>query len=145
MENNELINDYQNGIGLYDICEKYHIGKAKVKRILTDNGVAVRKKGKAPMDKSSFVVQDYHEEKYKQHEGYHYVAIDKNSGVEYHDHMNRGGFLTSHIERVYGVKTPTLYDRRMYYMKNGNYWWEQWFDIVEVKDEDKPCKCPYCD
>ena len=29
-------------------------------------------------------------------------------------------------------------------MKTGNYWWEQWFDIILV--ENKPTKkCPYCD
>ena len=59
--------------------------------------------------------------------------------------MNNGGFLTSHIKREYGVEIPTLYDRRVYYMKTGNYWWEQWFDIIEEKDEEFKIKCPYCD
>lgn len=58
--------------------------------------------------------------------------------------MNAGGFLTSYINKTYGVEIPTLYDRRMYYMRTGNYWWEQWFDIVEVKDKETK-KCPYCD
>lgn len=39
--------------------KKYHVGKLKIKKILSDNGVELRKKGKQPMDKSSFVVADY--------------------------------------------------------------------------------------
>ena len=141
----EIINDYQNGMGIYDVCEKYHIGKLKLKTILNENGIELRKKGKQPMDKSSFVVADYRVKKYKEHEGFHYVAVDKKTGVRYNDHMNNAGLLTSHIEREYGIDVPTLYDRRKYYMETGNYWWEQWFDIIEEKNEEYLIKCPYCD
>ena len=141
----ELISDYKSGMGIYDVCEKYHMGKLKVKKILSDNGVELRKKGKQPMDKSSFAVADYRIEKYKEHEGYHYVAVDKNDSTRYNDHMNNAGLLTTHIKNVYGVEIPTLYDRRKYYMETGNYWWEQWFDIVEEKDIEYSIKCPYCD
>lgn len=141
----EIIKDYKDGLGIYDVCEKYHIGKLKLKKILSDNGVEIRKKGKQPMDKTSFVINDYNIKKYKLHDGFHYVAVDKKSGVRYNDYMNDGGFLTSHIKREYGVEIPTLYDRRKYYMKTGNYWWEQWFDIIEEKDKEYTIKCPYCD
>lgn len=141
----ELISDYKSGMGIYDVCEKYHIGKLKLKKILSNNGVELRKKGKQPMDKSSFVVADYRVKKYKEHEGFHYVAVDKNDGTRYNDHMNNAGLLTTHIEKVYHVEIPTLYDRRKYYMETGNYWWEQWFDIVEEKDVEYSIKCPYCD
>lgn len=113
-----LVEDYVNGMGIYDVCEKYHVGKLKVKAILAENGVEMRKKGKQPMDKSDFVVSDYHVKKYEEHEGYHYVAIDRKSGYSTKDYMNAGGFLTTYIEKEYGVETPTLYDRRLYYMKN---------------------------
>ena len=141
----EIINDYKSGMGIYDVCAKYHIGKLKLKSILADNGVEVRKKGKQPMDKSDFVVDDFRVIKYIEHEGYHYVAIDKKSGYRTNDYMNLAGVLTTHIETEYGIAVPTLYDRRMYYMKTGNYWWEQWFDIVEEKDDEYVIKCPYCD
>jgi phage antirepressor YoqD-like protein len=39
----EIIKDYQNGMGLYDVCAKYHIGKLKLKSILSENGVEIRK------------------------------------------------------------------------------------------------------
>lgn len=141
----ELLEDYKNGMGIYDVCAKYHIGKLKVKKILSDNGIELRKKGKQPMDKSDFVVANYRVKKYKEREGYHYVAVDKNNGTRYNDHMNSAGCLTTHIEKMYGIPTPSLYDRRMYYMKTGNYWWEQWFDIVEEKDIEYSIRCPYCD
>ena len=144
MDTQEIINDYQSGMGIYDVCAKHHIGKLKLKAILNENGVELRKKGKQPMDKSSFAVTDYRIKKYEEHSGYHYVAVDKNSGVRYRDHMNNAGLLTTHIENIYGVTIPTLYDRRKYYMETGNYWWEQWFDIVEEKDEEYVIKCPYC-
>ena len=138
----EIIKDYQNGMGMYDVCTKYHIGKLKLKSILSENGIELRKKGKQPMDKSSFVIKDYHIKKYEEHEGFHYIAVDKISGISYRDYMNNAGLLTTHIEKEYGIKTPTLYDRRKYYMETGNYWWEQWFDIIEEKDEVHLVKCP---
>ncbi len=145
MEVENLIMDYKDGMGIYEVCAKYHIGKVKLKKILSENGVELRKKGKQPMDKSSFVVNDYHIKKYEEHDGFHYVAVDKKTGVSYKDYMNNAGLLTTHIEREYGAEIPTLYDRRKYYMETGNYWWEQWFDIVEEKDETCIIKCPYCD
>ena len=145
MNNKEIIEDYQNGMGIYDVCTKYHIGKLKLKSILYENGVELRKKGKQPIDKSSFVVADYRVKKYKEHEGFHYVAVDKKTKVKYNDYMNNAGLLTSHIEKEYGIDVPTLYDRRKYYMETGNYWWEQWFNVVEEKDEEYLIKCPYCD
>ena len=144
MDIEEIIKDYQNGMGLYDVCAKYHIGKLKLKSILSENGVEIRKKGKQPMDKNSFIVADYHIKKYEEHEGSHYLAVDKISGISYRDYMNNAGLLTTHIEKEYGIKTPTLYDRRKYYMETGNYWWEQWFDIIEEKNEEHLIKCPYC-
>lgn len=140
---NGLIKDYENGLSIYDVCEKYKIGKLKVKDILKTNNITLRKRGKQPLKNEEFVVKDFKIKKFEPHEGYHYVARDRKSGFETNDYMNLGGKLTSYIEREYGILSPTLYDRRLYYMRTGNYWWEQWFDIVEVKDREVK-KCPYC-
>lgn len=140
----KLVEDYTvNNMGLEAICTKYHIGKLKAKAILAENGVSIKKKGKQPLNED-FVVKDFKQRKYVEHDGYHYEAIDKHANFRTRDYMNAGGFLTSHIKKQYDVETPTLYDRRMYYMRTGNYWWEQWFTIVEVKDLETK-KCPYCD
>lgn len=144
MENiRSIINDYEEGLSIYNICEKYHIGKIKLKKILSDNSITLRKKGKQPIDKTNFIIDDYKKEKYPQIEGYHYIAVDKFSGETYNDYMNNGGFLTSHIKKKYNEKIPSLYNRRLFYMKTGNYWWEQWFNIIKVKNEETK-KCPYC-
>jgi len=144
MENTEIVKDYVDGMSIYDVCAKYHIGKLKVKDILKYNGVELRKRGKQACDKSDYVVSDFHIPKYKAEDGFFYVAIDKESGVSYNDYMNEAGLLTTHIKNTYNVEIPSLYDRHIYYMKTGNYWWEQWFDIVKKKKEDT-IKCPYCD
>ena len=141
----ELINDYTiNGHGLTFICEKYKIGKIKAKSILKSNGVEIKKKGKQALNED-FVVKDFKIKKYVEEEGFHYIAVDKQTGITFNDYMNLGGFLTSYIKKQYNVEIPTLYDRRLYYMRTGNYWWEQWFDIVKEKNNDNVKKCPYCD
>lgn len=140
-----IINDYvNNGLGVVPISEKYHIGKLNVKKILSDNEIQMKNRGNQKTDKSGYKVIDYHILKYHEIDGSHYVAVDRNDGYRTTDYMNHGGFLTSHIEKVYHIEIPSLYDRRKYYMKTGNYWWEQWFDIISEEDK-KVKKCPYCD
>lgn len=130
-------------VGVEAMALKYHVGKKKIKAILSRNGIEIKKRG-AQTSNEVFVVSDWKIEKYPKINGKHYVAIDRENGYRTNDYMNAGGFLTAHISKVYGVEIPTLYDRRMYYMRTGNYWWEQWFDIVTENDKETK-KCPYCD
>lgn len=140
----ELINDYTiNNFGLNDICQKYKIGKLKVKTILKANNIAIKKKGKQKLQ-DNFIVKDYKIEKYINHIGYHFEAIDEYTQFKTTDYMNHSGILTSHIKKTYGVEIPSLYNRRLYYMRTGNYWWEQWFKIIKVKNNEVK-HCPYCD
>lgn len=140
-----IINDYvNNNLGLVPISEKYHIGKIKIKKILSENGINIKKRGNQKKDDTDYKVNDYHILKYNVVKGNHYIAVDRNNGYKTNDYMNKGGFLTTHIEKTYNVKIPTLYERRKYYMKTGNYWFEQWFDIILEKDREVK-KCPYCD
>lgn len=145
IEINTVIEDYvEHGLGVEPIAKKYHIGKLKVKAILKQNGIEMKKKGKQPL-KDDFVVKDYHIQKYIPRNGYHFFVIDKNNeefGSK--DYANLAGVLTTYIKNHYGVEIPTLYDRRLYYMRTGNYWWEQWLTVTEVRDNEVK-KCPYCD
>ena len=145
VEINSVIEDYvEHGLGVEPIAKKYHIGKLKVKAILKENGIEMKKKGKQPL-KDDFVVKDYHIQKYIPRDGYHFFVIDKNNeefGSK--DYANLAGVLTTYIKNHYGVEIPTLYDRRLYYMRTGNYWWEQWLTVTEVRDNEVK-KCPYCD
>ena len=139
---NSIIDDYKNGIGAEKLALKYHVGKLKIKSILIENSVELKKRG-GQKQETNYIVSDWRIEKYPHEEGYHYVAIHKTDGIIYNDYMNQGGFLTSYIKEKEKIEIPTLYDRRKYYMETGNYWWEQWFNIE--KRENKPTKkCPYC-
>lgn len=145
MEDIKIIcEEYVNtNIGVEALAKKYHVGKLKIKTLLIENGIEIKKRG-AQKNKENFIVSDWKVVKYKPVDGFHYIAKDKNSEFETNDWENKAGILTNHISKTYGVEIPSLYDRRMYYMRTGNYWWEQWFDIVLV--EDKPVKkCAYCD
>ena len=138
-----LIDDYLNGMGTEKLATKYHIGKVKVRKILSENNIE-RKQSGGQRHKVEYLVSDWKIEKYPFVDGFHYVARYKEDGKEFNDYMNQGGFLTSYIKEKNSIEIPTLYDRRKYYMMTGNYWWEQWFDIIKV--ENKPTKkCPYCD
>lgn len=130
-------------IGVEALALKYHVGKLKIKSILAEGGVEVKKRG-GQRNKVVYVVSDWRIDKYPPVEGFHYMAIDRKNGFETNDWNNAAGVLTTHIKSKYGVAIPTLYDRRQYYMKTGNYWWEQWFDIVLTKNSEVK-KCPYCD
>lgn len=140
----QICEEYLNYVGIRELSKKYHIGALKVKKILLDNGIELRDKNSARM-KHEYVINDYRINKYPNIDGYQYVAVLKDdSNIKIYDHMNRGGHLTSYIEKKYNIPTPTLYDRREYYKKTGNYWWEQWFDIIKEENK-KTKKCPYCD
>jgi hypothetical protein len=139
----ELVEMYLNGSGIYDLCSHFKIGKIKVKDILSKNNIEIRKKG-GQIKKRDLVVSDYKVEKYSVRENKHYIAKFREDGKEFNDYMNNGGYLTSYIKEKLGIETPTLYDRRIYYMETGSYWWEQWFDIIE-RDDLPTKKCPYCD
>ena len=137
-----LILDYQNGMGIYDVCKKYHIGKLKLKKILNYNNISLRKRGGQSLNKE-YVIDDWKFEKYPHEKGFVYVAKSKDGKYETKDYMNQGGFLTTYINKEYNVSIPSLYERREYYKLTGNYWWEQWFYIIKIAKEQTK-KCPYC-
>ena len=138
--NESLISDFKNGIRIGTLMKKYKLPKDEIKKLIKDAGIEHER---TYNKRGSFVVPDWKIEKYKMHEGYHYIAVSKIDGTEFDDYMNNGGHLTKYIREVAGVPTPTLYARRVYYQETGNYWWEQWFDIVE-RENAKTKKCPYC-
>ena len=130
-------------IGIESLALKYHVGKKKIKEILTKYNISLKKKGGQNL-KVNNVISDWRINKFKEVEGKHYIAIDKRNGFTTKDYENKAGVLTTYINKEYNVEIPTLYFRRRYYMETGNYWWEQWFDIKLV-DNAETKKCPYCD
>lgn len=109
--------------------------------MLKDTGLDTNKKRASKQH--TYVVSNFHIEKYPKIDGYTYLAVDRNTGFKTSDYNNKAGILTNHIAKTYNIKIPTLYERRKYYMETGNYWWEQWFDIIKEKLPETK-KCPYC-
>lgn len=139
----KICEEYQstrNGVEV--LAKKYHVGKLRIKNILKSYNIEFKKRGKQELIEP-FVVKDWRIEKYPSINDNVYIAIDKINGFTTQDYLNRGGVLTTHIKKVYNVEAPSLYDRRKYYMLTGNYWWEQWFDII-LKEKKEIKKCPYC-
>ena len=144
LNENEICKEYiETNIGIETLAKKWHVGKIKIKKILQENGVELKKRG-ARASKEEFKVSDWSIPKYPSIDGYHYVAIDKQNGFSTNDVDNRAGTLTTHIYKEYGIEAPSLYNRKLYYMRTGNYWWEQWFHIEKVENA-RVKRCPYCD
>lgn len=144
LDENAICQEYlETEIGIESMALKYHVGKKRIREILDRNNIPIKKKGKQNL-KVETVVKDWRINKFPAVEGKHYVAIDRNNGFTTRDYENLAGVLTTYIKKEYNVEVPTLYFRRQYYMETGNYWWEQWFDIVLV-DNCETKKCPYCD
>ena len=129
--------------GIETMALKYHVGKLKIIQILNKNGIEIKKRG-GQSDDNIFLIEDYHIKKYVDNEQYHYEVFDEKTNFKSLDINNNGGFLTSYIKKEYNVEIPTLYDRRMYYMKTGNYWWEQWLTYRKINNLPVK-KCPFCE
>ena len=83
----DVVLDYESGISVEKIATKHHIGKIRVKNILTNNGVVLLKKN----FRNNFIVNDWKIKKIKEEEGFCYKAICKKYGVAFNDYMNSGG------------------------------------------------------
>lgn len=139
-----ICDEYLNAkTGIETMALKYHVGKLKIRQILNKNGIEIKKRGRQN-DDNTFLIEDYHIKKYVDNEQYHYEVFDEKTNFKSLDINNNGGFLTSYIKKEYNVEIPTLYDRRMYYMKTGNYWWEQWLTYRKINNLPVK-KCPFCE
>lgn len=130
-------------IGVESMALKYHVGKKRIRDILEKHNICLKKRGGQNL-KVNNIVSDWRNSKFREVDGKHYIAVDKRNGFTTRDYENKAGVLTTYINKEYKVEIPTLYFRRRYYMETGNYWWEQWFNIMLV-DDKKTKKCPYCD
>ena len=128
----EICEEYENTRnGIEYLSKKYHVGKLRIKEILDRNHISHKKRGKQSL-KERFVIDNWKIKKYQPKLNKTYIAIDRRNGFKTNDYENKAGILTTHIKNIYNIEIPTLYDRRLYYMRTGNYWWEQWFEIKEI-------------
>lgn len=137
----DILNLYNKGYGVEKIATELKVGKKRIYEFLKLNNFDTSKK--RSILQKNYIVEDWKIEKYPNEAGFHYIAKYRDDGKEFNDYMNQGGFLTSYIKEKNKINIPTLYDRRKYYMETGNYWWEQWFDIIKVENVVEK-RCPYC-
>jgi len=90
----------------------------------------------------------YPDKVYQPKTGNKMVAKCKSTGKEYDDIYNSSGALTTHLNKI-GINFPnelnTKFKKNDYYYKTKGeiYWYELYFDIIEVEKEDTK-KCHYC-
>lgn len=127
-----------------DLSKKYHVSTDRIKQVLKENNIVIRTPTKSTTEKD----WDYKSElikRYPKHNGKHYVAKSIDGKMETDDYLNSSGVLTTYIKKNIGINVPSLYKRIKYFHEYGKQWYEQYFNIVEVPDENIPVKkCPYC-
>jgi len=131
-----LIQEYQNtDISIERLGKKFKIGKLKVKQILENNNIEIKKKGG--------------QQKYLQTVPLKINIENKNlkckkCGKIFNDIENKSGTIIIHIKKCFPeVEIPSKFKRSMFKSANGTFWHFQYFDIIDsiIKDE---LKCPEC-
>ncbi len=132
----ELIRLYtKEGYSINKLCEKYHIGKLKVKKILNDNDVTLKKKG----GQKRF---NYKEIDYTKFDNKWLKC--KETGKVIKDVLNKSGFVTTHLKEHLNIEMDTLHIRKRKGLTEGKLWYEDYFILIDEVIKDK-WKCPCCD
>ena len=126
----------------HKLGEMFKVGHKKISKILNEHDIDINKKG------GLNVYNDCTFTKYDDLDDDHlYRAIHKKTGVVFDDYLNISGVLTRYIQdNNPDIEIPTLLSqRKRYFIETGNYWYEEFFDVVKFnKNELKIKKCPYC-
>lgn len=135
---NEIINRYRNSIvSIEQLSKEFKIGKIKIRKILCDNGTAIRKKGAQNQnrEKKEFEI-DIENKKIR----------CKKCGKEYNDVENKSGSAISHIKQCFtDVDVMSKLKRFNYKEENGAFWHFQYFDLIEKTLQNKEViTCPEC-
>jgi hypothetical protein len=131
-----IIEKYKNSnSSLEDLCKEFKIGKLKLKKILKDNNVDIRKKGGQIkyLNKDNVVKIDPH------------TLECKKCKKTFNDYENKSGSITNHIKECYpDVIIPSSFKRRMFLKENGYHFHSDFFIKKEIEEIEK-LKCPLCE
>ena len=142
-----IIKIYQEAsIGIEVLAGKFNVGKLKIKDILNQHNIPIKKKGAQVINGDSSEIEASRVFRYTvTDDSKKLIAVCKSTNREFDDINNVSGALTSHIMSTYGdVPIPSnTYQRKKYEKEYGKKWFEEYFDIKEV---DKPItrKCNLC-
>jgi hypothetical protein len=130
----EIINKYQTNSSIESLSKEFKIGKLKIKKILYDNNIPIKKKGGQIKYKSIEKVE--HKDS---------MIKCKICSKEFNDIDNKSGAITNHIKECYpDVIIPTAFKRRMYLKNTGDHWHLNYFDLVRQRNF-QTIKCSECD
>jgi len=129
----EIIRLYQSGeITSKDIIAKrFETSKRKIRELLAEHNV-----GKVSNDnKKSYddVLIEYNN---NLNDGYHYVAICNKTKKEFKDYSNISGSLSNHLKEIdSSIEIPSSFKRRSYFVDNGRFWHEVYFNIIQRENK----------
>jgi hypothetical protein len=129
----EIINNYVNEKkSLTDICEKYKIGKLKLKKILLDNNIPINKKGGISKNRKEQPFNIDIENK---------ILICNNCNKYFDDVENKSGIITKHIKDCLpNISHPSETEKRNIKKYQGIYWHFNFFTLKEkILTEVKQC------
>ena len=125
----EIIRLYSTG----ECCSKEIIGKKfgtskrVVSRILEENNIETIRTGTR-----NKIIPINDGDKYIPTNEYTFIAKHKTTGKIFNDYNNSSGALISYLKDTFpDIEIPTKFIRTSYYKKTGDYWYEQFFDIIK--------------
>jgi hypothetical protein len=135
----KIIDRYRNSnVSIEQIAKEFKIGKIKVKRILSDNNIPIKKKGGQNKNrvKKEFTIEINNK-----------IIKCKKCGKEFNDTENKSGAPISHIRICFpDVNIQTKLKRFKYKEENGSFWHFQYFVLIEKCDDNRiKIKCPECE
>ena len=133
-------------VSTHKLGEMFKLGHKRISEILKDNGVVINKRGRQITHGLTKILTQPKIVKLVSSEGNILVAKCKKTGLIIKDPMNLSGSLTNHLIKEYGyMEIPSnTYQRKKYEIEHGKQWFEEYFDIIEVKTKDVR-KCRLCE
>lgn len=141
----EIISLYQTTLpNKHKLGKKYGVAHKKITQLLIENDIkTTNSSGKISSDielsKVSVLKPTNKDNKL--------VAVCKETGKVFNDAMNKSGTLTNHIINTLSLDViipSNTYQRKKYEKLNGCKWYEQYFDLIEEKNEET-LQCELCD
>ena len=131
MNKKEIVDYYLEVKSIMKVCNKFKIGKLKVKEALNEYNIDTNKKGGRQEYKHK--ITPISDDK---------VLVCKLTGEVFDDVNNKSGFITSYIRKNYpnDVIPETQYKRKSYEMKYGEKWYIKYFDLKD-KEYKNTRKC----
>ena len=124
-----------------EIAKMFNIGDRRVRKILVDNGIAIRNSHEKTISNDSYIEDKAN--RYPSKDGYKYIAVSKIDGSVFDDYLNKSGSLSRHVKTSLSIEVPSLFKRKKFFKENGIEWHEQWFEIKQIPIGERK-QCPYC-